>query len=259
MKTRITHTKIWESDWFHRLSKNAKFFFLYLITNHRINLCGAYKLPSHIIPVETGMTNQEIEKCKKEISVPMQKYPMGKVTFYEDWVYVRNAQKYGGYSGATNEKAISRELEELPIEIKKCLVEGKCDTPSIPYQYPPYTSINHKSEIINHKSEEGSAEGSVEYLKNLPPEVIEEFTKKFNIYEQGIRTKAETLYDWVKSKGKEKQYKDYKAFLRNAIRKDFGDRKPEEVDRLERVREFQKNSTVSSPYAKGLAAKMKIN
>lgn len=262
MKTRITHTKIWESGWFHDLSKNSKFFFLYLITNHRINLCGAYHLPHHIIPIETGLTKAEIEKCKAEISRPSERYPMGKVTFFDEWVYVRNAQKYGGYSGEKNEKAIERELELLPQDIRKCFIEGKCDRVSIGYtdfEIPVDSPINHKSEIINKKSEEGSAEGSVEFLRNVPKDAIDEFTEKFNVYEQGIRTKAEELYDWVKSKGKERSYKDFRAFLRNALRKDFGVRKPEDLETMERIRRTKESLEAGpSSFAKSLAGKMKM-
>lgn len=207
---------MWESGWFHDRSKEAKLFFIYLITNHRINLCGAYRLPEHVILTETGLKKSEIEKAKKEVCQPNEKYPMGRITFFDEWVYVRNAQKYGGYSGTTNEKAISRELSELPIEIRNCFIEGKCDTPPIPYTYPPYTSINHKSEIINKKSEEGSAEGSIKYLTNLPEEFVEELLEKFDIFRPKIFSEAEKAFDWLEANGRAK--KNYKAYFRNWIR-----------------------------------------
>lgn len=96
------------------------------------------------------------------------------------------------------------------------LYRGKCDTPHIPYTYPPYTSINHKSEIINKKSEEGSAEGSIKYLTNLPEEFVEELLEKFDIFRPKIFSEAEKAFDWLEANGRAK--KNYKAYFRNWIR-----------------------------------------
>lgn len=101
-------------------------------------------------------------------------------------------------------------------------------------------------------------ERHLDYLLGIPQLDIVELEKKYNVYEQGIRGKADDLHNYILAKGKTHTYKNYKALLMNALKKDFGIRKPEDVEKLERIREHQKASTVSSPFAKTLANKMKM-
>lgn len=65
---------------------------------------------------------------------------------------------------------------------------------------------------------------NLKFLEELPKEVVEEFKVRFKCEDSEIRTKARILADYCRSKGK--RYKDYKAFLANALRKDFGERPP---------------------------------
>lgn len=69
-------------------------------------------------------------------------------------------------------------------------------------------------------------ESSLNFLKEISKEDIEEFTLKFKCEIANVKTKANALYDYCQSKGK--VYKNYKAFLSNALRKDFGERPPKE-------------------------------
>jgi hypothetical protein len=107
------------------------------------------------------------------------------------------------------------------------------------------------------KKKEDKPERHLSFLKKIPPEAIKEFSEKFNVYEQGIKKKAETLYDYCLAKGK--QYKDYKAFLRNALRSDFGERPPEDVAMQERIKATREKITGSSHFAKNLAGKFSVN
>lgn len=95
MKTRIVWTKIWQDDWFQSLSDNGQKLFLYLLTNGNINLTGFYQVSDFIIKSQTRI--KDISKAKKEL------YP--KARFYKDWVYIPNAEGYGGYFGDKNETA----------------------------------------------------------------------------------------------------------------------------------------------------------
>jgi len=70
---------------------------------------------------------------------------------------------------------------------------------------------------------------NISYLENIPLENITQFTKRFNITAPQVKSKAEDLLNYCKAKGK--KYSDYKAFLRNAIKKDFGE-KLEDVSSL---------------------------
>lgn len=69
-------------------------------------------------------------------------------------------------------------------------------------------------------------ENSLEYLSQIPEDDLEGFYKKYQCSKTQIRDKGEALLNYCKSHGK--KYKDYKAMLENALRKDFS-RRPEAV------------------------------
>ena len=89
-----------------------------------------------------------------------------------------------------------------------------------PEKHHESTTINKNEK--NEKNINTESEKNISYLLEIPQEDIKEFMGKFNIYEQGIRGKGEDLYNWAVSKGAEKKYKNFKALLRNALKKDFG-------------------------------------
>lgn len=59
---------------------------------------------------------------------------------------------------------------------------------------------------------------SISYLKNIPLDDIKDFILITTATENQIKNKGEALFDYCESKGR--RYKNYKAFLRNALRKD---------------------------------------
>ena len=63
-------------------------------------------------------------------------------------------------------------------------------------------------------------EPSLLFLEKLPVEVCTSLSEKYLISPKGIQSKATDLLLYCKQKGK--IYKDYKAFLENALRKDKG-------------------------------------
>jgi len=181
MKTRIIYTKIWEDRFFKKLSNPARFLFLYLITNPRINLCGIYEIQDDVILFETSLDKKQLSKIKKQLEP--------KVFFCEDWVYVVNAQRLGGYKGEKNNIACSRELKEIPENVKKTFDKLNTDRVSIPYTYTRDTSINHKPEIIDKKSKIISAN----------------FEKFYQLYDKKIdRHKAESKWKLLTDKEREK-------------------------------------------------------
>jgi hypothetical protein len=134
MKTRIVYTKIWKDDWFLGLSDDAQRLFIFLLTNEDIGLSGVFEISDREITYRTRLDGKQLEKAKSDL-VP-------KVLFHNGYCAIVNNNKYYAYKGEKNEKACASELSRIPT-----------DTLSILYPYPIDTPINHKSEIINHKSE----------------------------------------------------------------------------------------------------------
>ena len=66
-------------------------------------------------------------------------------------------------------------------------------------------------------------ENSISYLKKIPTADLNEFVKRFGVNKEKINSKAEDLINYCSSHGK--RYSNYKSFLVNALKKDFGDNK----------------------------------
>jgi hypothetical protein len=128
-------------------------------------------------------------------------------------------------------------LAVMPLDKHILLHQGKIgihDTSMILvseyYDSTPNTEIRNKNtEIRNQKPKTQTQEEptkvplayvQLSYLINIPEDDISEFTKFFECSPKDVRIKAEGLHDYCKSKGK--TYKDYKALLRGALRRDFG-------------------------------------
>lgn len=81
-----------------------------------------------------------------------------------------------------------------------------------------------KDSIVEVSKGEGSRplHKTVKYLITIPQTDVDKFTKEYLVNHIQVREKGETLHDYCKSKGK--IYKDYRAFLQGAIRRDYGKR-----------------------------------
>lgn len=62
-------------------------------------------------------------------------------------------------------------------------------------------------------------ESSISFLKEIPQEDVDKLLARFEMTSKDLKSKAESLFLYCKSKGK--VYKDYRAFLLNALKKDF--------------------------------------
>lgn len=98
--------------------------------------------------------------------------------------------------------------------VKSCIPQGSI----LSDKKVVYTGI-HTKDIIKTNTK---TERTLNYLKDIPKEDIEHFRQTFKCDISNIKTKANSLYDYCKAKGR--IYKNYKAFLSNALRKDFGER-----------------------------------
>lgn len=68
------------------------------------------------------------------------------------------------------------------------------------------------------KREEDKPHRSVSFLTNIPPDDLQELSTKYKISPKGIQSKAYDLKLYCEQNGK--KYRNYRAFLENALRKD---------------------------------------
>lgn len=110
------------------------------------------------------------------------------------------------------------------------------------------------------KGREEKPHKHIEFLRNIPQDVLKELTEKYEASSTQIKRKCEELVNYCAAKGK--TYKDYRAFLENALDKDFGRRvrtqpkaeepkktlTPEEQGRVDKIKQ-EINQKMKAPLA----------
>ena len=218
MKTRSLHTKIWEDDWFASLTISEKFLFVYLLTNKNVNLNGVYELSDRVILFETGLSKDILEKAKETFR--------DKILIEDGWVIIRNIEKYDDYKAPTMVKAKDNQLKDIPPHIldkankyREGLLIAYQEV-SEGYAYP---NSNNKSNSNN--KEKGIVKG-----KNISEEDFEEISQKYDVPIAFVRSKWDDLLNYCDSHGK--AYKDYKAALRDWVKRDSMKIKQENKPRI---------------------------
>jgi hypothetical protein len=79
------------------------------------------------------------------------------------------------------------------------------------------------------KGKEREEKRSIDYLSKIPEEDKKLIFERFEITEKQLLSKAEDLKLYCEQK--DRMYKDYKAFLFLALKKDFGPKKPKAIPR----------------------------
>ena len=157
MLTRIIHTQFWEDSFISELDHKEKLTFLYLFTNSKIGLTGIYELPDKFVLFDLNLTKDELQKMKRKFQ------EKDKIYFYKGYIAIKNAIKHSDYSkGNENQvKAFNRELEQLPDDVKKFLIDNNFEV-VIDYLLTsrqlvgglvPELDINNKLKIRNKKTE----------------------------------------------------------------------------------------------------------
>lgn len=267
METRIIYTKIWQDSWFRSLKHTEGLFWLYLLANEHVNSIHIFELPNEIVARHMRVTEAQAQKLKermveeKKIKIFKDYVFLANAYKYETYRGIKNNQNklrtlrlFGQDAIAffiTEIGEILNDIEEenkkhgvvdekflnLFDEIKKRYFKAKSVVDEYPNDTPidkgidrVHKSINHKSinnkEIIKEKIEK-KPEESFEYLAAIPEADVVYFTEDFEVSRAQLIAKGKAMYDWVVSKGKQIEYKDFKAVLRNAVRKDFGEKDEE--------------------------------
>lgn len=113
---------------------------------------------------------------------------------------------------------------------------------------------------ISKLSKEREVIASPSYLQEIPTQDLFEFYQRFDCSKKALISKGEDLYNYCKSKGK--VYKDYKALLLNALKKDFPERRADDRIKTSKLMEHEGVLKIvpkeMQDEVKGLADKMKV-
>lgn len=111
MKARIMHTKIWTDSYFLELLPPEKLLFIYYLINPRITIIHLYECPDKIVALETGLDLKIIQAAKEKFQ------SAGKIYFFKNYIYIKNAIRYQKYKGQKNIIAAEKLLKEISKDI----------------------------------------------------------------------------------------------------------------------------------------------
>lgn len=222
MNTRVIHTKLWKDEFFADLTASEKVAFLYFITNERINVLHCYEVSNRELRFDTGLTDSQIQQAKEKFQ------QAGKMYFFKDWVFLKNACKYQKFEGETNDKAKEKIKETMGDDVSRWFTQVSdtnfepIDTNNESIDTPQRGSNNQKLEISNKKLKRGeSAERGVSaaLVSNKPSgEKMQEIADLYQVPLAFVESKWDDLQNWCLAKGK--KYTDYTAALRNWVKND---------------------------------------
>ena len=100
MPERAFLTETWDDDWFHGLSKDQRYLFIYLWTNGRCNQAGVYHMNLATMAFETKFTEGELPELLKSLSPKVEWYPEPNYIWVRNFIK-RQAEGPPGFPGGT--------------------------------------------------------------------------------------------------------------------------------------------------------------
>ena len=143
MKTRIVQTAIYNDPAFYKLSMEASWLCIYLLTSPIANLTGAFNIRKEQISLDTRIDLKKLDGFIKELHLS------GLVYFVDDYFVITEKYRTNYNSGMTA-RAYSEEFEQISPLVKKVILEGFNSTIDST-MHSTYKIINKKSEIRNNK------------------------------------------------------------------------------------------------------------
>jgi len=212
-KTMQIDNKIYNDAWFFSLSPEAKWLFVFLLTNDTCNLIGCYEMPFQIIISYTGLSTKKIDLCFKELK--------DKIIYKDGWIIIKNFLKYSSNNNPSIEIAKKKQLASLPEKINT-LYTGWVQGVKTFYTYNDNDIDNDKDiDIDKDKDKKRVVKGKT--LNDLSEEDIEQIAQDYKVPTAFVLSKIDDMKNYCMAKGK--VYKDYKAALRNWVKKDAMERK----------------------------------
>lgn len=170
-KSRRISTKVWEDNQVsEKYTTEDKIFWLYLLTNDRVNNLGCYKLTRQKISVDLGYTQSIVENLLTRFINYHQNI---NYDFDTNEILIKNFHRYNWTSSPTFKKGLENELEKLDSKKLKSLMievlEDYYGKPSLEKEKPKNKTQSKGKKVYKRKDE------IIPFLDNeLEYEIIED-------------------------------------------------------------------------------------
>lgn len=212
-KLRMIDTRFWSDGYVIDLDPSEKLLFIYLFTNSKTDICGAYEAPSKLIALETGIDREMVEKMLDRFERDR------KIVRSGAWVYIVNFKRHQRWNKSMEEGA-RRSLEEIPQELAK-KIDALDSLPETATSLGTDCQI-YKSESKSESKSKSKREGRGTFV---PPtaEEVEAYCR-----ERGNRVDSGRFTDFYASKGwmvGRTKMRDWKAAVRGWEARDSAEAK----------------------------------
>jgi len=121
---RFIRTKIWSDEWFAGLSHEARYLYLYLLSNKNTHICGYYELSIKEISFFTGIQQRKVQECLKELEP--------NVYYIDSWVVIKNYAKHQNVANNVKVQVlIEKELKNVPEHVLSLSHKSKSKSEAI--------------------------------------------------------------------------------------------------------------------------------
>ena len=183
MRYQRIHSQIWSDEKFIKLSQDAKYLFIYLLTSPHSNGIGIYVLPKKYIECD-------LEWSTKQLAIPFDELLNSGLILYDDvarLICIKNHIKHNPIENPKQVKSAEKIISALP---KSSLFSAISEQLNKQYHKPlsilldeRYAKPEEEKEEETEKEKEESP--SIDYPDWLNMELWEEFRK----YRKGIKSK----------------------------------------------------------------------
>lgn len=108
-KNRFINTSFWSDTWIvDHLTRDERYFFMYLLTNDKTSIAGVYELSVKMMAFETDFSPTEIAQMFNRLK--------SRVRYVDGWVVMRNGVKNQNYRNEKIRRGIELVLQQCPAE-----------------------------------------------------------------------------------------------------------------------------------------------
>lgn len=173
---RSVNTEFWADEYIGEQSRDAKFLFLYFLTNSLTNIAGAYKISRKRIKQDTDFADAELDRLLDQFERD------GKVIYRDGWLFLPNFLKNQSLGGNLPKTAINL-LLETPDWIQSAVSKAITESPKLEAVFVSHRDLvlclRTKSGCIDTRSanrkEENRKEGKEEEKSKILPPGSEKF------------------------------------------------------------------------------------
>jgi hypothetical protein len=106
-KQRMINTMFWSDEFITELQSHEKLLFLYLLTNHFTDICGAYRLGFRHIVFDTQLSEDQVRSALDRFE------SAGKIIYRDGWIVILNFIKNQNRNPKVD-MGIKRSLKDCP-------------------------------------------------------------------------------------------------------------------------------------------------